>query len=585
MADENGLSPFQTDLNELLKLNRTDSKAAEEQFNSLPFEKRVRLVLNAAGGDRERLLTLDRQSKRLVSALPPDEFTRSVLEVGHEDAGTLLALSSDSQLTYLFDVTGWRHDKLDPARYEVWLPLLLEAGAGRVLRWIESTDLETMVLLYRHWFSVVKYLPSQDMQEPPDDLPKFTLDGVYYLDLFDKKSSDVVGQVLITLRNEKPELYQTIMEAMLWEDASPVAEDALRWRNGRLMDHGFPDRMEALELWARPAPGEADWQKQPSKDDLAFLADAPPRSDAVVRLLPQVENLPMVLNELSGHQADRLRAEMAHVANCGVVALDADPADQEEMQKAARESLGMANLGLAILSEGERQTALKVISRVGLPALARQGAAAIRELNKEAWELIKEGWLQGFPTSLYVLDQPLDRNLAGLVYPRPRYYDPSLPGDKEYRAFLNLADLEQSRLRLDQAWFWGKLLFELIGLDKGDVLGFWQTKVYPEDAREIKTTAVLGTWLARRYLGLSGPLAPLPRDSFNQAVKALQTELSDSLPEEIKSSCQAITDPKEAALAGSLLRNSLNRLLLELKRLNTDYDLDPGRTWGIITER
>jgi hypothetical protein len=585
MADKIELSPLETEVNELLKLNQTDSKAAEKKFNSLPFEKRVRLVLSANGGDRERLVTLDRQSKRLVSALPPDEFTRSVLEVGHEDAGSLLALSSDSQLTYLFDITGWRQDKLDPTRYEVWLPLLLEAGAGRVLRWIESTDLEAMVLLFRHWFSVVKYLPSQEMQEPPDDLPNFTLDGVYFIDLFDKKSSDVVGQILVTLRNEKPVLYQSIMEAMLWEDASPVLEDALRWRNGRLMDHGFPDRMEALELWAKPVPGEADWQNHPAKDDLSFLADAPPRSDAVARLLPQVEYLPAMLLELSGHQADRLRAEMAYVANCGVVALDADPADQEEMQKAARESLGLANLGLALLSGGDRQTAFKVINRVGLPALARQGAEAIRELNNQAWDLIKEGWLQGFPTSLYVLDPPLDRNLAGLVYPRPRCYDPALPGDKEYRAFLNLADLEQSRLWLDQARFWGKLLFELMGLDKGDVLGFWQTKVFPEDAREIKTTAILGTWLARRYLGLTGPMAPLPRESFMQAVEVLKKELSDSLPEEIKRSCQAITDPKEAALAGSLLRSSLNRLVLELKQLNTDYDLDPGKTWGIITKR
>jgi hypothetical protein len=124
-----------------------------------------------------------------------------------------------------------------------------------------------------------------------------------------------------------------------------------------------------------------------------------------------------------------------------------------------------------------------------------------------------------------------------------------------------------------------------MGLDKGDVLGFWQTKVFPEDAREIKTTAILGTWLARRYLGLTGPMAPLPRESFMQAVEVLKKELSDSLPEEIKRSCQAITDPKEAALAGSLLRSSLNRLVLELKQLNTDYDLDPGKTWGIITKR
>ena len=568
----------------LLELERRDPRRAEAIWHGLSREQRLRAILAAPPLERERLITLARDSAELVRALAPDEFAATALALGPADAGTLLALCSDEQLTYLLDLTGWVKERFAPSRYEVWLPLLLEAGSRRLGRWLFSTDREVLALLFAHWLRVVKWVASQDEQEPPDDLPSFTLDGVYYIAFRDEKGAGFVAQVLVLLQSERPELYRRVMEAMLWEPASLLAEDALRWRTGRMLDHGFPDRLDALQLWARPAPGEADWENLPPKAELGFPAQTPPRSDAAVSALPSRELLPTLAGELDGLAADALRAELAYVANCGVVALDADPADPEDVERAARESLGLVNLGLELLSGGDQARARAVLARMPLAALARQGAQAIRELNQAAWRLVREDWLKDIPTGLHILDEPLDRWLAGLIFPRPRCYDPTLGPMREYRAFLSRADLEAARRHLERARFWGRLLFELLGIPREDVVSILREPVWPRDPTDIKLTHLIGTWLARRALGRPG-LAPIARQELGAAIAAIQEGLAGPLGRELSQSCQALPQPGEAETARVLLQGVLNRLREELGRLDPKLPIEPAFVGGLVIER
>jgi hypothetical protein len=569
---------------QVLDLAKSDPKQAESLWNGLERPQRLRAILASSAPDRLRLLSLAKDSRALVRDLATDEFAATVLELGPEDAGMLLARSTDKQLGYLLDLTGWVKDKFAPERYAVWLPLLLEGGAERLHRWLNNVDLEVLTLLSAHWFQVVKFLPSQDEQEPPDDLPEFTLDGIYHIEFRDKDTSSFVAQILVHMQAELPKLYGVLMEAMLWESAAQIADDAVRWRRGRLMDQGFPDRLEALELWAKPLPGETDWSEMAPKVELAFPEHAPPRSDAALVLLPKGELLPSLAAELDGEAADRLRAELTYVANCGVVALEADPAFPEQVSRAAKESLGLASLGLGVLSAGDQVKARDILARVGVAALARQGAQALRELNRRAWELMNEGWLKKVPIGLHVLDYPLDRQVAGLVFHRPRCFDPNLGDNREYRAFYGLADVEQARRALAQAEFWGVILFDLMGLNNDQVDGLMRANVWPEDRKEIKISSLLGTWLARRALGLPG-LEPLPAASLKRSVELLQEGLAGPLTKEVLESCQALADPSEAALAGDLLRGALGNLSQELGGLDPTAALEPAFIAGLVVER
>jgi hypothetical protein len=569
---------------DLLALEKKDPRRAEALWHGLSFDQRLRVVLAARGVERERLIILARDTAELTQALTPDEFVRTVLELEPEDAGELLAMSSDEQLEYLLDLTGWVREEFAPTRYEAWLMLLLEAGGGRVLRWLKHTDLEVLALILAHWIRVVKYLPSQDEQEPPDNLPEFTLDGVYYIEYRASTSASFVAQVLVLLKSEMPDRYQEVLEAMLWESASEMAADAVRWRYGRLMDHGFPDRLEALDICARPRPGEADWAGQPRKADLGFLEDAPLRSDAVLSLLPPEVTLPAVAGSLAPRAADALRAELAYVANCAVVALDADPADPEAVDRAVAEGLGLVNLGLELLAQADPVKAVAILERLPLIVLARQGAEAIRAMNHRAYALVNKGWLAGLPTSLLILDPPLDRWLAGLLYKRPRCHDPGLSEGWEYRTFLGLDDLAQAKRFLNQAEFWGKLLHELMGVTRKELLAVFRTKVWPEDTREIKLSSLVGTWLGRRALGLSG-LAPLSAERLGEAVSALQAGLRRPLSVELAASCLALADPAEATLAEEMLRGALEILGRQIETINPRGKVDPRFVGGLVVER
>ena len=565
----------------LLKLAQDDPRRAEALWHGLSRDDRLRTVLAARGIERERLIVLAADSRELTQAMAPDEFAATALEVGPEDAGALIELCSDEQLTYLLDLTGWQRESFSPERYQIWLPMVLEAGANRLQRWLANTDLEVLALLLRHWVRIVKFLPSQEQQEPPDDLPEFTIDGVYFLEFVDPKVHGFVAQVLVLLKSELPEVYYKTLEASLWEQTAELQEYASRWRSGRLADHGFPTRLEALELWASPAAGETHWESLPPKASSSATAAA--RSDRVASLLPEREFLPALAGELSGEAGDMLRAEMAYIASCGVAALEADPAHPQEVARAARESLGLVNLGLGVLAQGEVSKAREVVTRLSLAALARHGAAAIRKLNRRAWVLAKEGWLSKMPTGLHILEPPLDRWLAGLLYARPRCYDPTLGKNREYRAFVGLADLEAADSALKQAGFWGTLLLELLALDPKDIRGLYEANVLPADVTEIKISHILGTWLARRELGLEG-LAPIPAESLPLAVAALQKALKGGLEEELAESLRALPDPAQASLAGRSLRGVLHHLSQELAGLDPQGELDPRFIAGLVIE-
>lgn len=580
--DQHEIEKFLRDPRSLLELEKRDPRRAEALWQGLTPAQRLQAVLAVRGLERERLIVLAADSRELVQALAPDEFASTALELGPDDAGALIEMCSDQQLTYLLDLTGWLKERFVPQRYQVWLPLVLEAGAGRLQRWLASTDLEVLSLLMRHWLRVVKWLPSQDEQEPPDDLPAFTLDNVYHLELRDKDAQGFVAQVLVLMKSELPELYGQVMESLLWEEPVELDAYASRWRRGRLADHGFPDRQEALQLWAAPASGESDWQQKAPKQPPAAAAQL--HSDANLSLLPEHEQLPALAAELDGPAREALLTELAYVANCGVAALEADPAAPEEVARAARESLGLVNLGLGVLAAGDQGRARSILARLSLAALARQGAAALRRLNRRAWALLKEGWLKDLPTGLYVLDHPLDRWLAGLVFPRPRCFDPKLPAGREYRSFLSLADLEAAETNLSQAEFWGQLLFELLAIDPRQAAALFNKPFLPADPEEIKLSHLLGTWLARRALGLTG-LEPIPLAQLPAAVAALQEGLAGELARDVERSLEALTDPAQVRLAQRSLNGILASLKRDLGRLDPQGELDPRFVGGLVLAR
>ncbi len=80
---------------------------------------------------RQRVLNRLLDSPALVEtirALPASALGLVIAEVGVEDSAEIVALATTEQLVHLFDEDVFENEHVDPARFGLWLEVLLEAG-------------------------------------------------------------------------------------------------------------------------------------------------------------------------------------------------------------------------------------------------------------------------------------------------------------------------------------------------------------------------------------------------------------------------------------------------------------------------
>jgi hypothetical protein len=102
-----------------------------------------------------RLLKHVLENPELVAAvreLPPAALGKLIERVGLEDSGELVALATTEQLERIFDEDLWRSDQVgedpnfDPARFALWLEVLLESGEQAVVERLRELPLDFVVL-------------------------------------------------------------------------------------------------------------------------------------------------------------------------------------------------------------------------------------------------------------------------------------------------------------------------------------------------------------------------------------------------------------------------------------------------------
>jgi hypothetical protein len=111
-----------------------------------------------------RLIRHVLESPALVAAvreLPPAALGKLVDTIGLESAGELVALATTSQLERVFDEDLWREDaasddpRFDPARFAVWLEVLLEAGEEAVVARLCELPLDFVILAVQRLVLVI----------------------------------------------------------------------------------------------------------------------------------------------------------------------------------------------------------------------------------------------------------------------------------------------------------------------------------------------------------------------------------------------------------------------------------------------
>jgi hypothetical protein len=368
----------------ILALARQDRNAARRELSRMPIGDQVALVCESPLPARREILDLLPAPDLVVPELPEAELCFTAKAIGLADSGWLLAHATPEQVVACVDLDAWSQTELVPdrARLGAWLAVLADAGEPALLASARSLDPELLVLWLRDRLEVW-LRPNEPDWIPPAGAA--TLEGQFFFRA--RREGDDLSDVrpfLDALFREDYWTYFRLLQGVTWELESDTEEWALRWRNGRLEDLGFPTQEEALALYSIVP-----------ERSLAELAEAPAAAPPVELRLPiWMPRLPV--SATAAHSLWRALAALAPaerrawllafltLANRIAVADKLPLGDADSIPQAIEKGVSLASRGLDHLvaahgaSEAEvlRRTTLERLFRVGFTLAQRDGAAA-----------------------------------------------------------------------------------------------------------------------------------------------------------------------------------------------------------------
>jgi hypothetical protein len=195
-----------------------------------------------------RRLLDDPQLVDVIQRLDARALTHLIQHVGLEDAGEIVAFASAEQLERVFDEDLWRSpapgaaERFDPARFSLWLEVMLEMGAERVAEILAGMDEEfvTMAISQEVLVLDADVLLQRRLGRgaegggwgPEDDLLENALESsvCFELDRYlligtGRDSWDAILAVLVALDSGEHELLVRILDRCL-HDAAERIDDA-----------------------------------------------------------------------------------------------------------------------------------------------------------------------------------------------------------------------------------------------------------------------------------------------------------------------------------------------------------------------
>ena len=350
----------------LLRLARQNRGAARAQLAQLAPAALAGLCQGLRPEVRNEFLMLLEHPEDIVPLIAETELCVTIRSGGMSDAAWLLEVATPAQRQACLDLDAWNGDALDHARSAEWIDALIEAGRPVLAQALADLDPELWVLALRRMADVV-VVSRED--ERPDGY--FTEDGVIYFRAHsDADLARVKEIVQCGFADAQPRYWQMVYGA-LFELPSEIEEFALRWRNGRLADLGFPPREQAMQAYAALRPEQVE-----SSDATTWQGSAP-------RGLVERSELPRQLNgtllgealaELSPEHAGDVLGYVLGVANAVAVADRLRLSESESIPDALRKAVAGIDVGLRALARARDETPAEVVERTRPLDLFRVGA-------------------------------------------------------------------------------------------------------------------------------------------------------------------------------------------------------------------
>lgn len=477
-----------------------------------------RAALAVAEGRRKLDVILDsRDPEALVRSLPAEDVYFAIQELGLEDAGPLVRLADAEQFRTFVDLDVWEDYELQPRRLLLWLRLARGEDVEAYREKVRALDIEVLELLVRGVVRVVDLEEDEGAEnEDFEGTVERTPEGRFLLVYSQDGPEYAAARRLVEeLYEEDPFQAGRFLYAIRWEFESELVETALRWRQGRLADLGFPSPEEAASLYARidpkaalpPPPGVPD---QPPG---FFLARPDPRSF-----------LDRSVDGMTGERREDVALELVTVLNAALVADRIHPSELEKVEATALAVRGTLSLGLESLAGSDPARGAAILSNTALKRVFQVGFTKTLELRWRAERAAKELPLR--MDGAFLPDFPWGEGLSALFLHRPRFAF----ARGRRRPFGSLEDVSEGERALEAIEEVGRALQDR-GLDlqraREAVLGAWGEA----GLARVRWSDLLLTSVARGMAGLEPRFDSLPSERLEEAIRATFDEEGKVRPE------------------------------------------------------
>ncbi len=472
-------------------------------------------------GDIYRFEDLD----QTFPALPLQEAYYAIQELGLADSTDLLALATPEQVQGFLDLDVWRKDLLDSRRMLRWTDVLLQLPLEKLAQVIEHLDPEIVALLVARSCRIL----DMTLEVLPQNIiagPWRTPDSFYALIPHDKDHLEDYHRacrLLDRLYAADMELAHKVVKTARWEPPAELEEMSYRWRSGRIMDLGFADYYEAIEVYSYLKPTAVKIGEN--------TADPPLPEDLDVAGMDLVQ-------EAQGDRRDFLAACLARIedpaemrrigqaaATLANKMMAADLVENPDYHLAAHYMARMRrylSIGLERLTGGDPNLGPKALATISLARILRVGYSLTLDLKRLVMGLRSAGRISLAPTGTTLLDEPWEALVRGLEQRRPeltRAFDD--PPGEGFRPFSSMADLAFAlRLVEDLANQWS-LCFEKLRFPL-DILSSETLKsCMPASPAQVTLGDIFRTALLNHLIGAAPSPRPLSEHELARAKSAL----------------------------------------------------------------
>ena len=553
----------------------------ENALAKLSVEDQIRYAAQLRGSTMQGFINLSPNSQEIIRGLPPEELYQMIKETGIGESLPILAMMSQGQLQYTFDLEWWHRDRFIPECALEWIEFLDACENFNVLEWLQNEDFDQKVVLFQSLIKVFKDDEMTDSYEGVENLAHVSLDGVYKI-YFKTEKYEALKRLLTLMRSEDQALYGSILEAVIWYPVSQTIERAYQSRLIRTAARGIPDFKEAMGIYSRPSP---DTLKLPipELEDFAYQGKfniAPTYPLLLTGSVPFLKNVILRLSDSS--RLNTISWEFVYLANKTMVADQVKPSVLEMRQESLQKVLGYINIGLELGACGDLAKGANLLRSTHVLSLFQTGYQQLMNIKWKTENFLKENgsFLEWMLTEFH------KDLLAALLDRFPRVAEVEVEKSFSWRHFTSIQDVRKAESFLDQWMFHLRFARKGLGLSENTAKQYLDICDIPEKQEAVDLNIWTTNAFAHFILFKKISCAPLSEPAaksfleilflpgvFMDEVRPCDDSLVESFKQELLKLPLAWTEKDKDFLAILLNSCALN-LQQEFGRLNLKSRID-----------